>query len=274
MSIKKILPSDPLYPTVLHEAKVPPKPLYVRGNLPQDWQRSLSVVGARKMTHYGRAATSALVPDLTSAGVIIVSGLALGIDGHAHELALRTGITVAVLGSGVDDASIAPQTHVHLAQRILENGGAIISSYAPKTAAYKSHFPERNNIIAGLTRGTIVVEAAHQSGALITAFQALEMNRDVWAVPGPITSAMSVGSNRLLFLGALPALSSKRILKHYGWENQAPTISPIQNFLRRPQTLENIASFLQLSHADAMLFLLEQESLGRVKKLGPNHYGI
>ncbi len=274
MDVQKILPSNPSYPLPLKEAEKSPKPLYVRGKLPQHWDRSLAVVGTRKMTHYGRAATEWLVPELATNGIIIVSGLALGIDGHAHELALRSGITIAVLGSGVDDASIAPQMHVHLAHRILENGGALVSSYAPKTAAYKSHFPERNRIIAGLTKGTIVVEAAHQSGALITAFCALEMNRDVWAVPGPVTSAMSVGPNRLLALGALPALNAKRILKHYGWQEATQTPSPIRAFLQKPQTLENIASFLRLSQSDAMLFLLEQETLGKVKKLGPNHYGI
>lgn len=209
---------DDGYPPLLREIHDPPETLYVRGDasllrhpLP------ISVVGTRRMTPYGAAAVRAIVGPAARSGACIVSGLALGIDAAAHAAALENGgRTIAVLAGGVDAPSVGPRTNAALAERIAVSGGALVSERSPGSHSSKMSFPRRNRIIAGIARGTAVIEAAARSGSLITAYLALEAGRDVFAVPGPITSAASEGSNGLLRRGAIVAASADDVLSYYG----------------------------------------------------------
>ncbi len=197
-----ILPWDKNYPTILKQSHTPPGGLFWRGTS-IDNRPWIAVVGTRKMSAYGERATKLIVIGLVERGAGIVSGLALGIDGAAHKAALEAGgKTIAVLGSGIDDASIYPESHKNLAEQILLSGGAIISEFPPKTPGLRHHFPQRNRIIASLCRATVVVEADLKSGSVLTAKNALDENRDVFAVPGPITSEGSNGVHDLIKNGA------------------------------------------------------------------------
>jgi DNA processing protein len=187
---------DDDYPAQLKEIYDLPPLIYVKGNLTPDDERSVAVVGTRNPSHYGRQVAEQLVYDIASAGVTIVSGLARGVDGIAHRIALDAGQrTIAVLGSGVD--IIYPREHTSLSERIAENG-ALISELTLGTRPDARNFPRRNRIMSGMTLGTLVIEAGARSGALITARQALEENREVFAVPGSIFSPNSEGTNRLI----------------------------------------------------------------------------
>lgn len=184
------------YPSLLKEISDPPVFLFVRGQLPS-FHKSLAVVGTRRITQYGRVVTEQLVPDLVRNGFVVVSGLALGIDAVAHEATLQQkGVTVAVLGSGID--RVIPTSHEGLAQRILNSGGALISEYPLGSPALKHHFPARNRIVAGLSRGVLVVEGGVRSGALITARLGLEYNRAVFAVPHSVHRNQLSGTNHLI----------------------------------------------------------------------------
>lgn len=213
--IRIILHTDSEYPVLLKEIPDHPYFLYVRGTLPHPSQSLLAVVGSRKFTSYGKQACVSLVRDLSRAGVGIVSGLAFGIDKIAHLTALDEGNdTWAVLGSGVDDSGITPTSHLSLGKEITARG-ALISEYPPGSIPGARNFPERNRIVAGMTLGTLVVEAAEKSGSLITARLALEYNREVFAVPGSIFSSLAQGTNALLKQGAVPATCGEDILKNF-----------------------------------------------------------
>lgn len=187
---------DDEYPKLLKEVKPPPPFLFVRGKLP-DFHKSMAVVGTRSHTDYGKNVTKRFTSDLVRHGFVVVSGLATGIDSIAHRTALElNGITVAVLGSGVD--VISPPSNYRLAQDILQSDGAIISAYPLGTQAQKHHFPERNCIISGLCRGTLVTEGGCRSGALITAKEAHEQGREVFAVPIDINKYALSGTNRYI----------------------------------------------------------------------------
>jgi DNA processing protein len=200
--IRILLWTDDDFPTLLREAPFPVSLLYVRGTF-DEWNRPMvAIVGSRQHTAYGRQSAERIAEDLSQAGIVVVSGLAYGIDSVAHGAALRaSGITIAVLGDGLDDASIHPKDHLPLATRIMESG-ALISEYPPGTPAGRGTFPARNRIIAALSLGVVVVEAAEKSGSLITALHALECGRDVFAVPGSIFSPASTGTHRLIRDGA------------------------------------------------------------------------
>lgn len=208
---------DKQYPDLLKEAHDHPVVLYVRGNIEALKTPSLAVVGSRKFTHYGQKIAYQLSKDCSMAGLGIVSGLALGIDAVAHKAALDAGgITIGVLGCGLD--RIYPASNLMLGREILEKGGAIVSEFTPGTPPLKYNFPARNRIIAGLSLGTLVIEAAKQSGALITAYQALEYNREVFAVPGNIDSETSVGTNLLIQKGAKLVSKPEDILEEFNIE--------------------------------------------------------
>jgi DNA processing protein len=213
------------YPPLLARIADPPAALFVRGDPAAICgDHLIAVVGTRAITRYGEQVTALLCRPL-AANLTIVSGLALGVDALAHAVALDAGgKTAAVLGSGVDRQSVGPRSNFGLAERIVADGGALVSEYPPGTAARRHHFPLRNRIIAGLCRGTVVIEAASRSGALITASAALEYNRDVFAVPGPINQAASEGTNALIGQGAIPITSAKDIFDHYD-------LRPIENLV-------------------------------------------
>ena len=216
--------SDPAFPVLLQSIHDPPPGLFVRGLAPLSLldRPAVALVGARACSHYGSAVATSLARELTEAGVLVVSGLARGIDGAAHRGALQAGTTIAVLGCGIDRDY--PRTHASLAEIAKE--GLIVSEYAPGVEPAPWRFPARNRIVAGLTLATVVVEARERSGALITADLALDGGREVLSVPGEITSQLSRGTNHLLRLGAVPVTCAGDVLRVLGVEPPAARASP------------------------------------------------
>lgn len=205
---------DPLYPVALHRIHDPPFLLYMKGALTPADAASVAVVGSRRMTHYGREQARKFSFQLARAGFTIVSGLARGIDTAAHEAALAAGgRTIAVLGSGI--GHLYPPENQALADRIAEQG-AILSEYPVLYVPDKQSFPLRNRIVAGLSSGLLVVEAPARSGALITANQALEQGRSVFAIPGPIDRPSSEGCHRLIQQGASLVCSAEDVIEELG----------------------------------------------------------
>ena len=208
--------SDAAFPPLLRAIHDPPPGLFLRGVGAVELmsKQAVAVVGARACSPYGRQVARRLGRELAAAGLVVVSGLARGVDGEAHRGALEAGgLTIAVLGCGIDRDY--PSAHRSLAREIAETG-VIVSEYAPGIEPAPWRFPARNRIVAGLCAATLVVEARERSGALITADLALEEGREVFAVPGEITSTLSVGSNALLRLGATPCTGSVDVLESYG----------------------------------------------------------
>ena len=210
--------SAPAFPPLLRAVHDPPAGLFVRGAAAPELlaRPAVAIVGARACSGYGASVARTLARDLARAGLVVVSGLARGIDAEAHRGALDAGgTTVAVLGCGIDRDY--PAAHAELARRIAETG-LIVSEYAPGVEPAPWRFPARNRIVAGLCAATVVVEARERSGALITADLALEEGREVFAVPGEITSSLSAGTNDLLKLGASPLTSAADVLSCFGIE--------------------------------------------------------
>ena len=208
--------SETSYPRLLRELHDPPPGLFLRGSgdVCLLARPAVAVVGARACSSYGSQVARLIGRELAAAGLVVVSGLARGVDGEAHRGALEAGgLTLAVLGCGVDRDY--PAAHAQLAGRICEHG-LVVSEYAPGVEPAPWRFPARNRIISGLAAATIVVEARERSGALITADFALEAGREVFAVPGEITSSLSSGTNALLRLGATPLTSAADVLESLG----------------------------------------------------------
>jgi len=221
--IRFVARSAPEFPPLLRAIHDPPVGLFVRGDASLELlaQPAVALVGARACSAYGTTVARSLARELGGAGLVVVSGMARGVDGEAHRGALDVnGKTVAVLGCGVDRDY--PAAHAELARRIVAGGGLVVAEYAPGVEPAPWRFPARNRIIAGLAAATVVVEARERSGALITADLALEEGREVFAVPGEITSALSAGSNALLRLGATPLTSVADVLESFGIELEAP----------------------------------------------------
>jgi DNA processing protein len=211
------------YPVLLKEIFDPPLVLYVSGR-PEVLNRpAVSIVGARKPTLYGRAVAGQLAGDLASRGIVIVSGLARGVDACAHWGAVKEGRTVAVMGSGLD--VVYPDENRDLAAKVRERG-AVVTEYPLDAPPLGHHFPLRNRIISGLSRAVIVVEASDLSGSLITAACALEQGRDVMAVPGPIVGARHRGSHALLRDGARLVASADDVLEELGWTTPPAGAAP------------------------------------------------
>jgi DNA processing protein len=260
------------FPPLLREIHDPPPGLFLRGGADPGLlaRRAVSVVGARSCTSYGAQVARALGSELAAAGLVVVSGLARGIDGEAHRGALEAGgATVAVLGCGIDRDY--PAAHRELARRIAETG-LVVSEYPPGVAPAPWRFPARNRIVAGLCAATVVVEARERSGALITADFALEEGRDVFAVPGEITSRLSDGPNALLRLGAIPLTRTTDVLEHFGLEPEPPEpvavsadSATVLAALRRERgSADAIARATQLDPGAVAAALVELELAGLV----------
>lgn len=273
--VKKIKLSDKNYPPLLKETPHAPKEIYYKGSLSTDHvdlKKAVAIVGTRKATRYGLEVAKMLGQELSQAGVIVVSGLALGIDTKAHQGALEGPTpTWAVLGSGIEN--ILPSTNIKLAEAIIEHGGAIISEYPGNHPADRWTFPQRNRIIAGLSHATIVVEAPERSGALITAYLAIDYNREVGAVPGEITSINSKGSNKLLKLGAAAISSSEDILELIGLS--PPTIDKLEELeqsilqcLQTPKSADDLSQELKISTQQLSQKLTMLEIYGKIKNIG------
>lgn len=279
---------DKNYPRLLKEINDPPITLFVRGALPLDKAPALSVVGTRRFTGYGRQICHDLVLALAEKGLTIVSGLALGIDGAAHEAAVEAGgKTIAVLGSGVDRQHIYPAAHKHLSERIIEKGGAVISEYPPGFLPTQYSFPERNRVIAGLSLGTLVIEAPESSGALITARFALDYNREVMAVPHPVNSPMGAGCNKLLKMGARLVSSAEDIIDALDLKNLKEIVanraalpsSPAEEKImaclaREPRHVDYIIKNSQLDSSAVNSTLTLMEMKGMVKNFGNMTYAL
>ncbi|MBC7342545.1 MAG: DNA-protecting protein DprA [Clostridia bacterium] len=217
--VRAITLYDHDYPEPLRQVYNPPAVLYVKGNLPPSGYLGIAIVGTRRATSYGKKATELITRELAKHDIWIISGLARGIDGQAHRTCVENqGHTIAVLGCGLD--IVYPPEHARLAQEIIERG-ALVSEHPLGVAPEAKHFPARNRIISGLARGVLVAEAPKRSGALITAEFALEQGRDVFAVPGPITSITCEGNNNLLKEGAKAVTQAGDILEEYGLKVEA-----------------------------------------------------
>ncbi|WMI79870.1 DNA-processing protein DprA [Anaerotignum sp. MB30-C6] len=204
----------PQYPSLLKEIYNPPIGIYVKGALPEDDIDKVSLVGARRCSRYGAGVTYRIAQDLGRANIVVVSGMAKGIDTMAHKGAMDgSGQTIAVLGCGVDICY--PAENKELMEQITKNG-CLISEYPPGTEPNPHHFPNRNRIISGLSKILVVVEAGKRSGTLITADLALESGRDVFVVPGNVTSALSEGTNNLIKQGCPVITESNDILLELG----------------------------------------------------------
>jgi DNA processing protein len=259
-----------LYPSLLAELHDPPAELYVRGDVDVISQPAVAIVGARSCSAYGAQVARSLARELAAAGLVVVSGLARGIDAEAHRGTLAvSGRTVAVLGCGIDRDY--PRSHAELARRIRAQG-AVVSEYPPGVEPAPWRFPARNRIIAGLCAATVVVEARERSGALITADFALELGRDVFAVPGEITSALSAGTNDLLRQGAAPLLSAADVLVALGFESDVrplPPVSPagaqvLRMLADEPRDADAVSRSSGRSTAEVAAVLVELELAGVV----------
>lgn len=276
------------YPELLREISNPPYILYVRGQLDFfNFSPSISIVGSRKYTAYGEQITTSFSQELAEAGFTIVSGMAFGIDSFAHRGALqKNGKTVAILGNGLDEKNIYPRENLFLAREI-EKSGAILSEYPIGTQAGPLTFPARNRLVAGMSRGTLVVEAGEKSGALITAQMALESNREVFSVPGSIFSSASAGTNELIKKGARVVTCMRDILEEFDLENafpkNAPTPKNPENETEKiileilsidPIHIDKLVKLSKLKTADVSSSLSLMEIKGWVKNIGGQNYII
>ena len=270
--MKELSPNQ--FPRRLKEITDPPKKLYLEGVLPPEEYTWLAVVGSRKFSSYGKEVTETLIAGLAGYPVVIVSGLALGIDAIAHRCALSAKLlTVAVPGSGLDRSVLYPSTNKRLADDILKNGGALLSEFEPTFSATAWSFPQRNRILAGLSDAVLVVEAEQKSGALITSKFATEYNRDVFAVPGSIFSSSSSGPHMLIKLGATPITSpadlrealgfkaSEKVVRDYSdcTPEDKKVIALLQNPMPRDDLVDELA--LPIGTANALLSLMELKGL-------------
>ncbi|PIR93094.1 DNA-protecting protein DprA [Candidatus Falkowbacteria bacterium CG10_big_fil_rev_8_21_14_0_10_43_10] len=285
-NIKTVTIGSKLYPKLLKEIYDPPFLLYYKGAWPENTNFCLAVVGSRKYSSYGRQTTEYLVSRLAQSNLIIVSGLALGIDALAHLACVKSqGTTIAVLGSGLDKKNIYPAANRYVAEQILNNGGLIITEYPCGTPPFHYNFPQRNRIISGLSLGVLIIEASLKSGTSITAKLALEQGREVFAVPGNIFSPNSEGTNKLIKEGARPISSAEEILEALSLKNvrrliQSQKIIPetpaeekiIGALTREPAHINQIARNSQLDTGTVNATLLTMELKGTVRNLGGGNY--
>ncbi len=284
--IKILTFKDKNYPKLLLEIPKFPPILYYKGNLEEPEELCIAVVGTRMISNYGRTVIPDLVNPLIEAGITIVSGMAYGVDSAAHDLALaKNKRTIAVLGGGLDERSLYPQHHALMAQKILDAKGALVSEYPIGTPNLKHHFVSRNRIISGLCVATVIIECDLQSGSLITAKHALDQNRNIYAVPGPIYSEGSKGPNNLIKMGAKPLTSASDILEDLNLkalpqikENQqlfgdSPAESALLKLIgREPVTANEIIKQSGLDTGEATSALTFLEMKGKIRNLGGQQY--
>ena len=284
MKINKILLNGNALPEVLRQIPDPPQELYILGDLSALLQKPrLTVVGSRKVSPYGRAVTADLVRAVAGRGVVIVSGLALGVDSISHMAALEAGgLTIAVLPCGLDNPY--PASHRRLAKQILERGGALVSEYPEGTPPLQHHFIARNRIASALGDGVLITEAAKRSGTLHTAAFALDQGRTVMAIPGNITSDLSVGTNNLIKAGATPVTSPEDILEALGLgtTKAEKTILPANAheaaiLIHLEKGVTDGAELITLSQLEAAIFnqtLTMLEITGKIRPLGAGHWTL
>ncbi len=274
---------DADYPARLREIAQPPPILYLQGEILEEDAWAVAIVGTRRVTAYGRQVTEEVATFLAQKGVTIVSGLARGVDGIAHQAALKAGgRTLAVLGSGVN--RIYPPEHRNLSASISKSG-AVLSDYAPDTPPEGSNFPKRNRIISGLSMATIVIEAGQTSGALITANFALEQGREIFALPGNIYAPQSKGPNKLIQKGAHPLLRPRdilevldltRITQHKSAQQMLPTdateVQLLGSLSHEPSHIDEIRAKTGLAVEKVSSTLVMMELKGMVRHVGNMNY--
>lgn len=283
--IKEISINDKNYPKLLKEIKDAPEVLYYRGEI-FSGENCFAIVGTRLCSSYGKQVALEIAGDLSEAGLTIVSGLAPGIDTFAHQAVIeRNKRTVAVLGTGLDEKSIYPKENIKLAEKILENGGCLISEYPQGIHGSKMTFPQRNRIISGLSLGVLVVEAKQKSGALITADFAFKQKRRVFAVPGPIYSSNSRGCHSLIKKGVKLMESANDILKELnlaclkpgvketGGENAEENLI-LETLKEEALCIDKIIEKTKLPAANVSSSLAILEIKGKVRNLGANIYAL
>lgn len=284
MEINKVSLEDNAYLSVLLQLSHPPKELFYLGTLPKLRLPSVAIVGTRKPTSYGKEATFNLAYNLAKKGIVVISGLAYGIDAVAHRAALDAGgITIAVLANGLD--TIYPASHLQLAKEIIAKGGAIISEYPAGVSARDYQFLARNRLVSGLADAVVVTEAAARSGTLSTINHALDQNREVFAVPGNINSLLSVGPNSILQQGAHVALSAQDIITVIAPDTVAKqTILPLE----RNSIESTIVSLIEqgttdteliqrtsgIPHSNILQSLTLLEIAGTIKRTSDNSWTI
>ena len=274
--IVAISPAD-FFPQ-LSELPQPPKELFVRGSLDAlKHKKILAIVGSRRCSSYGKEVCNALIEGLSGYPIVVVSGLALGIDATAHEAALKHNIpTIAFPGSGLEWNVLYPAQHRELAERILSNGGALISEYPHNQRAALWTFPKRNRLMAGLADMVIVIEAEEASGTLITARLATEYNKRVGVVPGSIYSPSSKGVHQLLKLGATPITSAQDIIEELGiTQHDQPAASAIVlnekeeqllQALSQPLTRDELIDQMHIDPVELTIILSTLELKGAIKE--------
>ena len=269
------------FPIRLLEIPHPPKKLYVRSNTELstllEGKKILTIVGPRKYTKYGKHCIESLIKSLKGLPIVIVSGLAYGIDSIAHEAAIENGIpTIAFPGSGLNDDVIYPRVHVRLAQKILDNNVALLSECRQNKKTTNWIFPQRNRLVAGIAHAILIPEAAEKSGTLITARLAVDYNRDLLVIPGNIDNPMSKGTNQFLRLGATPitcvddlheALGFPRSedtqMKLFGDDNElSDQEKKVLKLLRQNMSRDNIVNELQLSAMQLNILITQLEIKG------------
>ena len=273
------------FPSLLHEIPDPPKNLWYQGNLPPTDLRLLAVVGSRKYTSYAKQVIDYLFSGLAGYPIAIVSGLALGVDGLAHEAALKNNLyTLAVPGSGLDPGVLYPASHRNLAENILEHGGGLLSEYPPETSAATWTFPQRNRIMAGLAHATLLIEAGAKSGTLITARLAVDYNRELLAVPGNIFSDNSYGTHQFIKLGATVITEPADIIMALGLEPESqsqkvrPTLSineeKVIQLLNEPRDKDELIRSLNLAPGEANILLMQMEMEGYIAYNSPQYCSL
>ena len=280
MNYNFITIDDDMYPECLKEISNPPLKLYYKGNLDLlKEERLIAVVGTRNPSSYGKLCCEYMVKKMTNANITVVSGFAKGIDSIAHKTSLLTdGKTIAVIASGLD--IVYPASNLSL-YREIEEKGLILSEYEAGVKPFKSNFPQRNRIIAGLSKGTIVVESKNRGGSLITADLALEFNRDVYAVPGDVFSEYSKGCNNLIRDSRAKSLSNiNELLEDYSWEIKEKNDSNkytknqllILNSLSSEKNLDNILIETKIEQTEILAELMTLEIMGVIKSITGGRY--
>lgn len=282
-SMSVITKEDDEYPTLLKQCADAPFALFVRGTLPSG--PTMAVVGSRKVSTYGDHVTKEVTTALANAGIVIVSGLALGVDGIAHQATLDAGgKTIAVLGGGINRSHVQPSTHSALAEAIIASGGALVSEYPPGTQPSTYTFPARNRIVAGMSKGVLVTEAREGSGALITADKASEYNRAIFAIPHPLTNDNGKGTNLLIKSGATLVTEAHDILdslhittKTAHKQKELVNLSPTEQTIiaaiaSEPVHIDELTKTLPLDGSDIASTLVMMELSGYVKDMGGKMY--
>ncbi|MBI5138803.1 MAG: DNA-protecting protein DprA [Candidatus Vogelbacteria bacterium] len=264
-------------PARLLEIPEPPKQLYIKGELPEfSENKYLTVVGSRHFSNYGKFVCEKLISGLRGYPIVIVSGMAIGMDTIAHRSALSNNLkTVAVPGSGLDKSVLYPRTNVRLAEEIVSSGGALLSEFEPKETAKIYSFPRRNRIEVGLADAILVIEAGQKSGTLITARLSVDYNRTLLVVPGPIFSPHHEGSNQFLRLGATPVLSSEDILDELGFDiskknfklELSDSEQIIFKLISEPRPRDAIIKLSGLPVQECNILLMQMEIKGLIKEM-------